>query len=243
MSIFGAAMLFVLLILFYMAIAEIFTVLFRFTGLPAEKARFQVVSLLTGSGFTTRESELVVNSRSRRKLARITMLFGYVFNITIVSAFVNVFFSLKQAEITSLLWGLPVPLAVLGLILLLQKNKTVKAWENRVIERIAGRITNTEHKNHILLLDYIGSSAMAQVTIAELPEALAGVPLADTGLKSENGILVMLLERRGGEPLPVSADTVFLSGDRLTLLGALDDIRSAFNAEEQALDGAEAVEY
>ena len=111
MDIFGAGMLFALLILIYMGIAEVFTVLFRFTGLPAEKARFQVVSLLTGSGFTTRESELVVSTRKRRKLARITMLFGYVFNITIVSAFVNVFLSLKQAELTSIFWGLPAPIA------------------------------------------------------------------------------------------------------------------------------------
>ena len=84
MSIYIACTLFALMILVYSIISELFTMLFRFTGLPDERARFQVVSLLTGCGFTTRESEMILSSRSRRRLARITMLFGYVFNITIV---------------------------------------------------------------------------------------------------------------------------------------------------------------
>ena len=80
MSLYAASSLFALMILIYWVISEVFTVLFRFTGLPDERARFQVISLLTGCGFTTRESEMILSSRSRRRLARITMLFGYVFN-------------------------------------------------------------------------------------------------------------------------------------------------------------------
>ena len=93
MNIYVAATLFSILIILYGLISEVFTVLFRLIGLPEEKARFQVISLLTGCGFTTRESEMILSSRSRRRLARVTMLFGYVFNLTIVSAFVNIFSS------------------------------------------------------------------------------------------------------------------------------------------------------
>lgn len=50
-----ALLLFSLIILLYWVITELFTFFFRLTGLPAEKARFQVISLLTGTGFTTRE--------------------------------------------------------------------------------------------------------------------------------------------------------------------------------------------
>lgn len=74
---------FSMIILIYWIIAEFFTILFRFTGVPDEKARFQVVSLLTGCGYTTRESELFVSTKSRRRLARIIMMFGFVFNITL----------------------------------------------------------------------------------------------------------------------------------------------------------------
>ena len=89
-NIYGAASLFAVIILLYWIISEVFTVLFRLIGLPEEKARFQVTSLLTACGFTTSESEMFLSTRTRRRLVRATMMFGFVFNITIVSALINV---------------------------------------------------------------------------------------------------------------------------------------------------------
>ena len=116
MNIYVSFFLFSLIILLYWVISELFTILFRFTGMPDDKARFQVTSLLTGCGFTTRESELLLTSQTRRRLARITMLFGYVFNITIVSAFINVFLSLKQAQVQHYVPSLLEPLAAIAII-------------------------------------------------------------------------------------------------------------------------------
>ena len=62
MHIYSALILFSLIILIYLIITELFTILFRFTGLPDERARFQVISLLTGCGFTTKESELFLSN-------------------------------------------------------------------------------------------------------------------------------------------------------------------------------------
>ena len=76
MNIYLALTLFSLIILIYWVISELFTMLFRFTGVPDEKARFQVISLLTGCGYTTHESELFLSSKARRRLARVIMLFG-----------------------------------------------------------------------------------------------------------------------------------------------------------------------
>ncbi|MFA6709555.1 MAG: hypothetical protein WCR79_07675, partial [Fusobacterium sp.] len=59
--------------------------MFRLTGMSEDKARFQVISLLTNSGFTTSESELILKSKKRRSLAKIIMIFGYTFTATIVS--------------------------------------------------------------------------------------------------------------------------------------------------------------
>ena len=49
MNIYLDLILFSLIILIYWTITELFTILFRFTGLADEKARFQVISLLTGT--------------------------------------------------------------------------------------------------------------------------------------------------------------------------------------------------
>ena len=45
----------------YILIIDVFTILFRMSGMTEEKAKFQVISLLTNSGYTTKESELVVD--------------------------------------------------------------------------------------------------------------------------------------------------------------------------------------
>ena len=117
MNIYVAASLFAVLVLLYWIISETFTVFFRLIGLPDEKARFQVVSLLTGCGFTTRESEMILTTRSRRRLARVTMLFGYIFNVTIVSALVNIFVSLKVNELGNTVLSMVIPLSVVAAVL------------------------------------------------------------------------------------------------------------------------------
>ena len=60
-----ALLLFSFIILLYWVITELFTFIFQLTGLPAERARFQVISLLTGTGYTTRESEVIMASCKR----------------------------------------------------------------------------------------------------------------------------------------------------------------------------------
>ena len=233
MNIYLAFSLFALIILVYWVISELFAMLFRFTGLPDEKARFQVISLLTGCGFTTHESELLLTTKSRRRLARITMLFGYVFNITIVSAFINVFFSLKISELATDLISSLIPRLVILFIVVVMRVPSVRAWADRIIELIAGRIVHREVANTILLMDYIGQESIAQVTLSEVPEELQNKPLSESGLKTEHGILVMLIETRSGRAEPANAHTVFRTGDKLTVFGDYATISRVFHAKER----------
>ena len=233
MSIYLAFSLFALVILGYWVISELFAMLFRFTGLPDEKARFQVISLLTGCGFTTHESELLLTTKSRRRLARITMLFGYVFNITIVSAFINVFFSLKISELAADLISSLIPLLVILFILTFMRVPAVRAWGDRLIEQLAGRIIHRDTANSIWLMDYIGQESIAQVTLNEVPEDLQNKPLSESGLKTEHNILVMLVEPVGGKAEPASARTVFQPGDKLTVFGDYATISRIFHARER----------
>ena len=233
MNIYLAFSLFALIILGYWVISELFSLLFRFTGLPEEKARFQVISLLTGCGFTTHESELLLSTRSRRRLARLTMLFGYVFNLTIVSAFINVFFSLKISELAADLISSIIPLTAIFFILAFIRVPKVRAWGDRLIEKLAGRIIHKDTANTVWLMDYIGEETIAQVTLYEVPEELKGVPLSASGLKTEQNILVMLVEPKGGKAEPAGADTVFQPEDKLTVFGNYAAISRVFRARER----------
>ena len=234
MNIYMALSLFSLLILIYWVITELFTILFRFTGLPDERARFQVISLLTGCGYTTRESEMFLSNRRRRRLARITMLFGYIFNITIVSAFVNVFFSLKLSQVEHFYVSILIPLGAVAIIFIFMRVPSVRAWGDGVLQKLADRLVGRDETvNTVMPLDYIGTDSIALVTINSIPEEYQGVPLARTGLKAETGILVMLVEQPGQKAVPAGADTVFSVGDKLTVFGDYALICKAFHARER----------
>jgi hypothetical protein len=229
-----ALALFSVIILLYWVITELFTFFFRLAGLPDERARFQVISLLTGTGFTTRESEMIMASRRRRRLARVTMLFGYVFNITIVSAFINVFLSLKISQMGHYYAGLLIPLAAAAIIFVFMRFPGVRAWGDRLLEHVADRIIGREETfNTVLPLDYIGTDSIALVKLNHIPEEYQGVPLSKTGLKADTGILVMLVEHPGEKAVAAGGDTTFTVGDKLTVFGNYATISKTFHARER----------
>ena len=237
MNITIALLLFSFIILLYWVIAELFAFFFRLTGLPTERARFQVISLLTGTGFTTRESEIILASRHRRRLARITMLFGYVFNLTIVSAFVNVFLSMKVVRVGYEFIGFLIPVATVALIFIFIRVPKIRAWGDNLLRRLADRVLERhETFNAVMLIDSIGAGSIAQVTLRHIPEEYRGLSLAETRLRAETGILVMLVEHPGGKTMAAQADTVFEPGDKLTLFGDYQTICRTFHAKEHISD-------
>ncbi len=232
MNIYLALTLFSLMILIYWVISELFAMLFRFTGLTDEKARFQVISLITGCGFTTRESELLLTTRSRRRLARITMLFGYVFNITIVSMLINVFLSIKLDELSNL-FSVLIPILAAAVIIIFMRVPKIRAWGDRVIERVADRLIRRETANSVLLVDYLGEDAIAQVTLVEVPEAFREKTLARINFRAEHDLMVMLIEKPGKKAVPAGAKTVMEAGDKLTVFGDYKKIAAVFEAKER----------
>ena len=236
MNIYAAASLFAVLILLYWVISEVFTVLFRLIGLPEEKARFQVVSLLTGTGFTTRESEMILSTRSRRRLARVTVLFGYVFNITFVSTVVNVFLSAGTGGFGSSVLGMLIPLAALAAVSTLTRTREVRIWLDRKIERAADSIGSNRNYNGITRIDELGSQSIARVSLRSVPEELAGKTLSELGLKPKKKILVLMLEHADRTSEDPTAKTQFHDGDRVTVCGDYRQICQVFQARERFSD-------
>jgi hypothetical protein len=73
-----------------MAVIEINTILFKMTGLDHRVARFQVISMLTGTGYTTGESELIIEHPVRRRLGAFLILFGAFSLAVIISAITSI---------------------------------------------------------------------------------------------------------------------------------------------------------
>ncbi|HUT51477.1 MAG TPA: hypothetical protein VM325_19285 [Alphaproteobacteria bacterium] len=72
----AAALTIAVLFSFSFIVVRIAAVAMRITGLAENVARFQCVSALTGAGFTTTESEMIVNYPIRRRIIVALMVLG-----------------------------------------------------------------------------------------------------------------------------------------------------------------------
>ncbi|MDY0317070.1 MAG: hypothetical protein RBQ64_00660 [Candidatus Izemoplasmatales bacterium] len=148
------------IILVYVIFIEIFTIIFRLTGLTNDKARFQVISLFTNSGFTTQEAELIVSSRVRRRIANITMLSGFILNVTVISVLVNVFITLGSANSSDVLKFFLVIGAFFILVYILKKSKVFERLFRGIVERITNRFIYGSGVNIIEVLDNVGKTRL-----------------------------------------------------------------------------------
>ncbi len=77
-----AALTVVIILAMSVIVVRVASVVLRRTGLPVHVARFQSISALTATGFTTGESEMITNYPVRRRVIAALMIIG---NLGIVS--------------------------------------------------------------------------------------------------------------------------------------------------------------
>ncbi len=235
MEIVGTLVLFIMFIFFYLIIVEIFVMLFRITGLTDEKARFQVISMLTNSGYTTKEAELISNNRVRRRLAKVVMMFGYAFTVTIVSATVNIFIQFRETMIGGAVALIPTLILVLLAAWYFKKNRLTNKIVEKFIDKIAKIFFEQPHHNRILIVDEYGDLVIARVELRAIPPELDNISLADSNIKANYGIIVLLKKTVTGETVP-NADTIFAAPDTLIVLGEEKKIRELFAVDRLAND-------
>jgi hypothetical protein len=236
--------LFVLLIVFYILIADIITTLFRLTGMTEERARFQVISLLTNSGFTTQESEAVVNLKIRRRLAKATMMFGYAFTVTILSTTVNVFMTMSDSELGAVLLALPMLLLVLALFYLMRKSVFLKTKFDGWIELIGNRIMFGKKANQVVLVEEYGSMVVAHIYLHTVPAFLEDTTLAQSGIMSEHNLMIMMVKSADeSDARQANGNTILKPKDTIMVLGKRQTIREIFENIELTSDNAEIPVY
>ncbi|WP_053371935.1 TrkA C-terminal domain-containing protein [Paenibacillus sp. FJAT-27812] len=103
-------------------VVEIAASLLVVTGLDQKIARFQAVSMLTATGFTTKESELVIRHPIRRRIAVFLIAFG-VFSLAVIISSLSQLLS-QNFGIHQLVWAI----TALGAILIIVKNKRIAAF-------------------------------------------------------------------------------------------------------------------
>ena len=224
----SSLILFFFFVIIYVVISDIITIFFRLTGMTQERARFQVISLLTNSGFTTRESEAIVSSKIRRRLAQATMIFGYAFTVTIVSTTVNFFMTLGRSTLNSLLYLLPIMLLVIVAFHFLRRSAFFKTKFDSFIERFGSRLMYGRNSNPVVLMEDYGTLVAAHIYLRRVPAFLEEVPLSESKLMSKYNIMVMMVKNKKGEATQANADTVLKENDIIMVLGRKREIREVF---------------
>ncbi len=223
-----AIFLFFLVIILYISIADIFTILFRLTGMTEEMARLQVISLLTNSGFTTKESEIILETRTRRNLAKIIMIFGYAFSATIVSSIVTAFISLGFSSITFSYKGLILLFSVFSLFAIIRKIKFIKKKIDWWIESFCYNHILKEENNTIVVLEEYGEDVVATVVLRNVPECMLDKTLVESEISKIHEIMVILIKKPDGTVERAKAVTILKKDDMVMVLGKRRNIIKLF---------------
>ncbi|PIQ88647.1 MAG: hypothetical protein COV72_07275, partial [Candidatus Omnitrophica bacterium CG11_big_fil_rev_8_21_14_0_20_42_13] len=117
------------LILLLTIIMEIAASALRLTGMNIHAARFQALSALTGTGFTTREAEQIMNHKQRRIIVMILMVVGPMGFIGILA---SILFSLREKIF---LYELAAILVLFFLIVQVFKSKAIGSLFHKLVER------------------------------------------------------------------------------------------------------------
>lgn len=228
MDITTSIILILVFIIIYVILIQIYSVLFRISGLTKEKATFQSISLLTCCGFTTSESEIITSNRVRRRIATAAMITGYSFSVIIVSLIINVFVSLGQARNRQTMHWLLYAFGGFIIILIFTQLPFVKRAFEKIIEHIANVVLRKNKKENIItLLDNYGRDAMAEVYINRVPEFMVDKTVLESKIKDKYRINILMF-KRDGKVLDVTKDTIFRPKDSLVVFGSYSGIKNCF---------------
>lgn len=220
-------------IVIYVIVIQVYSVLFRITGLTKDKAHFQAISLFTNSGFTTSESEVITSDRVRRRIAIAAMINGYAFSVVIVSLIINVILSFKEDVKDQALMVMIYAFAVFVVLIIITQISVFKRWFEKVIQAIATKVLKrSQTENVIIMLDNYGRDAMAEVCLNRVPDFMVDVPLSEMKIKEKHHINVLML-KRNGKAMDVTKDTIFKKGDRVVVFGSTASINNVFNKKKK----------
>jgi hypothetical protein len=199
------------------------------TGLSTEIARFQARSAYTGAGFTTNESEKIMNHPVRRKIIFTLMLVGNAGIVTVMSSLILAF--VLPDTLANRLYGLLIIVVGMGFVWWAIKSQWVDRYLSKLINSMLQRYTDLEIKDFAAILHLKDNFKISEKRIAP-DDWLAHETLKELRLREE-GITVLGIDRKDtdyfGSP---SGDFEILPDDIVTLYGKAEGIKSVYHRKK-----------
>jgi hypothetical protein len=212
-------------------VTRIASVALTHTGLSRESAKFQARSAFTGVGFTTTESEKVVNHPIRRRILLLLMLLGNAGVVTAVSSLILSFVNLDGTG--SLMWR--IVLLVTGIVLLwtFASSRWVDQRISNLVSKALKRYTHLGIQDFAKLLHLAGDYQVTELQVRS-GDWMAGKTLSELGLRNE-GIMVLGVTRLDGRYIgapdggtAIHENDVLILYGRAGVLKDLDDRKPGF---------------
>lgn len=207
-------------------VTRVATVALTHTGLSKQSARFQARSAFTGVGFTTDESEKVVNHPVRRRILLLLMLMGNAGIVTAMSSLIISFVNMEGVH--PIAWR--IVLLVTGLVALwaVASSRWVDRHLSNLISKALKRYSAIDVRDYAAMLHLAGEYQVSEIQVEE-DDWMAGQTLADLRLSHE-GVIVLGITRKDGvyvgAPMGSTTlqpyDTVMVYG-RASAIESLDD--------------------
>ncbi|MAF78994.1 MAG: potassium transporter TrkA [Halobacteriovoraceae bacterium] len=209
-------------------VTKVATIILKHTGLSEQSARFQARSAFTGVGFTTKESEKVVNHPVRRKTLMVLMLLG---NMGIVTSMSSLLIAFVGQDDSGPSW-LKIFMIMTGIVGIwtMASSAIVEKYLSIFVEKFLKRYTSLEIKDYASLLHLQGNYRISEQAVTK------DMWICDKKLKEiklwKEGILLLGIKRADGEFIgaPMVANTIH-EGDELILYGHLDKLRQLAERE------------
>jgi hypothetical protein len=230
-----SVMLFVIVLAASFIVVRIGAIAFQLTGLEWSLAKFQSLSCFSGTGFTTKEAELITGDGRRRRIASVLMVLGNAGLVTLIATVA----SALNPENTILGWlsksffpDLPFGLVRwvnMGMIVLVifvaYKLFTNKVFTNKLTDYLKKKVLRRDFFKPMPfeeLLLMTGGYGVTRVEISKDSELIEKT-LAESELR-KNDITVLAIIRRDDTLPNPSAETKILKGDELFVFGNMNNI-------------------
>jgi hypothetical protein len=230
---------FLIVLIASFVIVTIGAVAFQITGLNFSLAKFQALSCFTGTGFTTRESELITSHSQRRRIASVLIVLGnagFVTMIASVASALNAQEAIWATLITESILPITIPSAaipwinmaiLLVMVYLVYRVFNNVKFLNKLTAALRKRIIKRNMFNPVSIEELVVITGGYGVTRFEVNEnsRILNKTLAESDLR-KNDITVLAIIRQDKTIPNPTAGTKLLLGDELVAFGNLNNIRN-----------------
>ena len=231
------AVLFIIVLIASFIIVRIGAIAFQLTGLEWSLAKFQSLSCFSGTGFTTKEAELITGDPRRRRIASILIVLGNAGLVTMIATGASALnpdqVLIARLSESLLPFSIPAPMVpwinltviILG-FLIIYKISTNKRMAFKLTRYLRKKVRKKELLKPVSfeeLLLLTGGYGISRIDVCE-GSPLIDKTLIESDLRKKDITVLAIIRDHVTMPNPTALTTIH-KGDELIAFGKLQNIR------------------